>query len=240
MRERSIKAVPVPVLVIAAMGLAMQLVWSVLQPPLLATADELPEPMNAGLWRVASLGDPITLSRALMLWLQCFDNGTVTIPYRNLDYARVTRWLDTVLNLDSKSQYPLLAATRLYAEVSDEPRQRLMLNFVYQKFLEDPERRWRWLAQGVLIAKHRLNDLPLALKFAQALADNTNNNAIPSWARQMHIFIHEDLGEVESARILLGGLLESGTITDINELRFLSERLQSLQQQHSDAANPTK
>ena len=239
MRERSIKTVPVPVLVIAAMGLAMQLVWSVLQPPLLATADKLPEPMNAGLWRVASLGDPITLSRALMLWLQCFDNGTVTIPYRSLNYAQLTRWLDTVLSLDSKSQYPLLAATRLYAEVSDESRQRLMLDFVYQKFIEDPDRRWRWLAQAVVIAKHRLNDLPLALKFAQALADNTNNNVVPSWARQMHIFIHEDLGEVESARILLGGLLESGTITDINELRFLSERLQSLQQQHSDVARPT-
>jgi len=240
MRERPIKVVPVPVLVIAAAGLALQIAWSALQPRALAAADELPAPMNVELWRVASLGDPIPLSKALMLWLQCFDNGSVTIPFRSLDYARVTGWLDAALVLDAKSQYPLLAATRLYAEVSDQPRQRLMLDFVYQKFLEDPERRWRWLAQAAVIAKHSLNDLPLALKFAQALADNTNNNTVPSWARQMHIFIREDLGEVESARILLGGLLESGTVTDVNELRFLSERLMSLQQQRSDELNRTK
>lgn len=240
MRERSIRSVPVPVLVIFTVALSAQLMWSALHPTASATAEQLPASMADARWRAASFGDPIPLSHALMLWLQSFDNGAVTIPFRNLDYLRVTRWLDTILNLDAKSQYPLLVATRLYAEVSDEPRQRLMLDFVYRKFLEDPEQRWRWLAQAAVIAKHRLNDLPLALKFAQALADNTNKNTVPSWARQMHIFIHEDLGEVESARILLGGLLESGTITDINELRFLSERLQSLEPSHNDVANPTK
>ena len=240
MRERSIKTVPVPVLVIMAAGLALQITWGALQPRALATAGLLPAPMKVELWRAASFGDPIPMARALMLWLQCFDNGSVTIPFRSLDYARVIHWLDNILSLDNKSQYALLAATRLYAEVDDAPRQREMLEFVYQKFIEDPEQRWRWLAQAVVIAKHRLNDLPLALKFAQALADNTNNNMIPSWARQMHIFIREDLGEVESAMILLGGLLESDTITDVNELRFLSERLQALQQQHSEALNRTR
>ena len=240
MRERSIKTVPVPVLVIMVVGLSLQITWGALQPRALATAQPLPVPMKVELWRAASFGDPIPLARALMLWLQCFDNGSVTIPFRSLDYARVIHWLDNILSLDNKSQYALLAATRLYAEVNDEPRQREMLEFVYRKFLEDPGHRWRWLAQAVVIAKHRLNDLPLALKFAQALADNTSNNTVPSWARQMHIFIREDLGEVESARILLGGLLESDTITDINELRFLSERLQSLQEQHSEALNRTR
>jgi len=240
MRERSIKSVPVPVLVIMAVGLALQLAWSALQPRAVATAGQLPAPMKVEFWRVASFGDPIPLAKVLMLWLQCFDNGSVTIPFRSLDYTRVTRWLDTALALDVRSQYPLLTATRLYAEVADEPRQRQMLEFVYQKFFDDPGLRWRWLAQAVVIAKHRLNDLPLALKFAQALADNTNNQAVPSWARQMQIFIREDLGELESARILLGGLLDSGTITDINELRFLSERLNILQQQRSNELSPAK
>lgn len=240
MRERSIKSVPVPVIVIMSVALALQLAWSALLPRTVASAEQLPVPMKVEFWRVASFGDPLPLAKILMLWLQCFDNGSVTIPFRNLDYDRVTRWLDIALFLDAKSQYPLLSATRLYAEVSNEPRQRQMLDFVLQKFREDPVQRWRWLAQAVVIAKHRLNDLPLALKFAQALADNTNNTTVPSWARQMHIFIREDLGEVESARILLGGLLDSGSITDVNELRFLSDRLQTLQQQHNSALNRTK
>lgn len=221
-------------LLLAALGLSMQLVWHAMQPRAQAVAEALSAPASVSFWRAASLGDPVFLSRGLMLWLQSFDNQPgVSIPFRQLDYPRVVSWLQLALQLDARTQYPLLAATRLYAEIPDEARQRLMLDFVLQKFLEDPDHRWPWLAHAVVIAKHRLHDLPLALKFAQILADNTHNNAVPTWARQMHIFLHEDLGEVESARILLGGLLESGAITDANELHFLNERLQALQYSES-------
>jgi hypothetical protein len=50
----------------------------------------------------------------------------------------------------------------------------------------------------------------------------------------MHIFLREDVGELESARALLGGLLDSGTVTDPQEFRFLMERLKVM-----DAENPT-
>ena len=52
--------------------------------------------------------------------------------------------------------------------------------------------------------------------------------AAPHWARQMQIFILEDIGELESAKILLGGLLASGEIKDEHELHFLLERLEAL------------
>ena len=35
----------------------------------------------------------------------------------------------------------------------------------------------------------------------------------------------EDLGDTEGAKILLGGLLESGAIKDPNEIKFLKSRL---------------
>ena len=44
----------------------------------------------------------------------------------------------------------------------------------------------------------------------------------------MEVFILEDMGELEAARIMLGGLLESGQITDPGELRFLRHRLEEL------------
>ena len=52
---------------------------------------------------------------------------------------------------------------------------------------------------------------------------------MPHWARQMEVFILEDMNEQDSAAILLGGLLDSGQITDPNELRFLTDRLKDLQ-----------
>ena len=99
---------------------------------------------------------------------------------------------------------------------------------MYRKFQEAPVRRWRWLAHAAIVAKHRLDDPRLALAYANAIATEANDASVPSWARQMHIFLLEDLGEREAAKILLGGLLASGTIADEHEIRFLMERLNAM------------
>jgi hypothetical protein len=44
----------------------------------------------------------------------------------------------------------------------------------------------------------------------------------------MRIFILEDMGEVESAKILLGGLLARGEVTDSREIHFLTQRLEQM------------
>src|SRR4030067_2185329 len=116
--------------------------------------------------------------------------------------------MDAPRGLDPQGQYPLLAASRLYGEVPDPARQREMLEFVYHKFQEDPARRWPWLAHAAVIARHRLKELPLALKYAHALADKSAGHDIPNWAQQMEIMLLEDMGEVETAQVLLGGLLD--------------------------------
>jgi len=153
-------------------------------------------------------------------------NGTLA---RRLDYARLTGWLDAILELDPRSAYPLFAAARVYAEVPDEARSRLALEFVYRAFFADPDRRWPWLAHAALLAKHRLNDLPLARRYAAAIDRHTRAANVPLWAKQMEIFILEDMNELEAARILLGGLLESGAIRDPAEARFLRQRMDELE-----------
>jgi len=44
----------------------------------------------------------------------------------------------------------------------------------------------------------------------------------------MRIFILEDMGELESATVLLGGLLAGGEVTDPREIHFLTQRLEIL------------
>jgi hypothetical protein len=119
-----------------------------------------------------------------------------------------------------------MLAAHLYAQVPDEQKQRQMLEFVHREFLRDPEKRWRWLAHAAIIAKHRLKDLPLALAYADDITRHARS--AQSWARQMRIFILEDMGEVEAASVLLGGLLASGEVTDERELLFLSQRLEAM------------
>jgi len=110
--------------------------------------------------------------------------------------------------------------------------------FVHEQFVQDPNRRWRWLAHAAIMAKHRLHDAPLALSYARDIARLAP--AAPSWARQMHIFILEDIGELESAKILLGGLLASGEIRDEHELRFLTERLKDMKNAEKSSKSSNK
>lgn len=226
MRERPLSAVPRWVLLLFALALSAQISLRAAEPHPSAIARELPPPPGAHMLRLAAFGEPIALAQMLALYLQAFDTQPgISIPFRDLDYSRVEAWLATVVGLDPESQYPLMMAAQVYSQVPDPARQRRMLEFTHREFLADPVRRWRWLAHAAIMAKHRLDDLPLALQYAESLARHADDPAVPSWARQMHIFVLEDMGEYETARVLLGGLLASGAITDAREARFLTERL---------------
>jgi len=229
MRERSITAIPKPVVLLVVVSLLIQILWHSAQPAYRAEAEDLTASPSESSLQLLSLGDPVFLAKMLMLWLQAFDNQPgVSIPFKDLDYDKLETWLSSILQLDPGGQYPLLAASRLYAMVPDEEKQRQMLEFVYQQFLIDPANRWPWLAHAVIVAKYRLKDLPLALKFSRVIADKSYSNEIPSWASQMQLTVLEDMGELESAQFLIGGLLKSGKITDPKEIEFLNLRLREL------------
>ena len=224
--ERDLSSVPLPVVLVLCFALALQLAWHGFQERPLARARDLAPPPARSLLEIASLGDPVALSRILMLRLQAFDNQPgISIPFQDLDYEVLTEWLEMIAQLDQQSQYPYLSAARVYAKVIDEKKKRIMLDFVQRGFLENPNRRWPAMAHAVFIAKHRLKDLDLALEYARDLRSHITDPRVPSWVRQMELFALEDLGDLESARILLGGFLESGVIKDQREYDFLRQRL---------------
>lgn len=213
---------------ILVVGLCAQIAWQMLAPAPVARASALSFPPDTASLRLVSLGEPIALAHALALYLQAFDNQPgISIPYRELDYGVVEAWLQAALVLDPRGHYPLMMAAHLYSLVPDEAKQRRMLDFVHRAFLADPDGRWRWLAHAAIVAKHRLKDMPLALRYAEEIA--TKAGSARGWARQMRIFILEDMGETEAAKVLLGGLLASGEVSDPAEIRFLTERLEKLQ-----------
>ena len=229
--QRPLSAVPSWLWTVLAASLASQVAWHAGAPAPEARAQDLPPAPRAAALRLASLGEPEALARLAMLYLQAFDlGGGNTLPYRRLDYPRLVAWLESIVALDPRSQYALFCAARVYAETPDRGRMRLMLDFVYREFFADPNRRWPWLAHAALLAKHELNDLPLALRYASAIDRYTTAPDVPLWAKQMQVFILEDMNELEAARIMLGGLLESGQIRDPREARLLERRLEELQQ----------
>ena len=224
---RPVAAVPLSAKFVLALGLITQVAWQAFTPRPVATAAALGLPADIAWFQAASLGDTIPLAQTIVLNLQAFDNQPgVSVPFRDLDYRAVEAWLQTALRLDPAMQYPLMMAASVYAQVSDDAKQRQMLDFVHREFLRDPERRWRWLAHAAIVAKHRLKDMPLALKYAEDIT--RRSSTAQSWARQMRIFILEDMGEFEAAAVLLGGLLATGDVTDSAEIRFLTQRLEQL------------
>ena len=234
-KDRPVNDVPVIVHVFLVVMLATQLVWHSQQENIVAKADDLPHPMSARAYVMISMGEPITASKLLNLWLQSFDNQPgLSISFHQLDYHRLTKWLDTILELDPKGVYPMLVAARVYGSVTDRKRQRIMLDYIFFKFNENPDRHWRWLAHAVITAKHSLKDMDLALRYAKALAEKATAEHVPYWARDMHFIVLEDMGEVEAAKILVGGLIESGEITDRYELNFLTEKIRVLEEKSSN------
>ena len=233
-QQRSCRSVPNRVIGLLILGLGLQIAWHYHLPPSDTKTQRLTLPPQMELLHVFSLGDSIVCTKILMLWLQAFDNQAGQfLSYQQLNYTALQQWLEHILRLDPRSQYPLFAASHLYSTVKDSQKQRQMLEFVYQQFLLDPPHRWRWLVHATVLAKHKLKDLPLALKYAQAIADHANPE-MPRWAQEMQIFILEDMGELERARLVVGGMLASGQITDPNEIKFLIDKLQDLENQSVD------
>lgn len=225
-KEKPVQAVPFYVTTAFLIALTMQIALHNGKEQPVALAEKLKEPPSASSLKLISFGEEISLAKILMLKLQSFDNQPgLSIPLVNLDYAKVIAWLERISLLDTKSQYPVLAAMRIYAEVNDEEKRRMLLAYTRTRFLENPNTQWPAMVHAVYIAKHKLKDLPLALQYAQDIRTHVTRDDIHSWVRQMELFVLEDMGKLESARILLGGFLDSGVIKDEREYNYLKERL---------------
>ncbi|NOQ88132.1 MAG: hypothetical protein GQ550_04345 [Gammaproteobacteria bacterium] len=230
-KDRPVNDVPTSVKIFLLLALVLQLLWHSLQDPVVAKAEDLAPPLSTRSYVMSSLGEPIAAARFLNLWLQSFDNQPgISISFHQLNYPRLTQWLDTILELDPEGHYPMLVAARVYGSVKDPEKQRIMMDYVFYKFNENPNKYWRWLAHAIITAKHELKDHDLALKYAHALAEKATAENVPYWARDMKIIVLEDMGQVEAAKILVGALIDSNEITDPYELNFLMHKIAVLEE----------
>lgn len=228
--ERPLSTVSGWILGLLAAALSAQLAWQLARHATATPATDLPPAPSVLALRLASLGEPAALSRLAMVWLQTFDSrGDNPLPYQQLDYTGLLGWLRAILATDSRSEYPLFAASHIYAENTDPTKARRVLDFIFEEFATDPNRRWPALAHAALLAKHRLRDLPLARRYAAAIQQLATDDSIPLWAKQMEVFILEDMNELEAAKVMLGGMLAAGRIQDPEERRFLQGRLEELE-----------
>lgn len=176
--------------------------WDVLGPP----------PTPAALDLLA-FGDHQVLYRWATLSLQnAGDGGGRVTPLTDYDYESVVGWLERLDALDPQAQMVPALAAYYFGQTRDRDDLRRIVQFLHAAAVHDPGHRWRYLAHAVVMARHRLHDLPLALDLAHTLADLPVAD-LPLWARQMPALVLEKMGEGEAARTVMRAIL--ATVPDI-------------------------
>ena len=195
-------------------------------PPPRARAQDLRPPPPPIALAMAAAGDPATLGKALMLRLQAFDNQPgISIPFRDLDYGAVGEWLDAIVSLDERAQYPHFSAANIYAIVNEKERQRQMVIWVRDQFVKNPTTRWEAMSRAAVVAHHYIKDIPLSLEIARLLRENLKIGEAPNWVLQMEAFFAANDGEYEAAARILWNLIEAGAVTTPEEFQLMHERL---------------
>ena len=196
----------------------------------------LASPFPAAIYSGLSMGSQKLLSYLLAIRLQFHDNQAGKhILYDRLDYQKLVEWMDQIYLINPQSEYPMMLASRIYSQTRDKDRLRIILEYIDRTFEQNPQLHWRRLAEASVIAKHQLGDMRLALKMAQKISNQPATIKIPRWARDLEFILLGDMNEYESAITIIIALLQSKSVKDPDEVRFLKDKLLMFQQKLSES-----
>jgi len=157
---------------------------------------------------MSGLGDKSFAYRVNSLMIQNFgDTGGRFTPLKDYDYDKISDWLFLQDYLDERSNFIPYLVAYYFSGVQEPEMFRPMIPYLKIIGVRTYAEKWRWLAQGVFISRFLLKDLDEAMEFANLLAKASDPN-IPSWAKNMSVFIMTVRGEKEAAYALMLEILK--------------------------------
>ncbi len=171
-----------------------------------------------------TLGDTQLAYRSGALTLQMLgDGGGRIVPLKEYDYHKLGQWFDVLDALDPAADHvPMIAA--YYFGATRVPGDIAVIVDYLGRIGDNPAgQKWRWLGHAAYLARHRLDNLDLALDLAYKLAriEPLDGKALPIWARQMPAFLLNAQGDKQAARALIEEMLGSADDLHPNEVNFM-------------------
>lgn len=225
-RRRDILAATLAVMIALAAQLA---VWQAYRPQQAEWANVPPAPSARGA-AMSMLGDRQMAYRAIGIMLQNLgDEGGRSTRFENYDYHRLGRWFMVQDQLDSRSDYTPLLAAFYYGATENQDDLTAVVDYLLHVGDHSYPRKWRWMAQGIYLARFKQGDLDKALSWSYRLAAK-HRTGMPAWVLQMPAFILAQKGDQEAAYDLAIGLLrdeaENMHPAEVNFMRgYICERI---------------
>lgn len=157
-----------------------------------------------------ALGDTGFAYRSLGLTLQNLgDTGGRTVGFVDFNYDRLGEWFELGHKLDPHSNFLPFLAAFYYSGNQKKDQLVHVVKYLEKAGLVQEAEKWRWLAQASLIARFKMDDLPLSLNIARKLAA-LNYTDMPGWAKAMPAYILNAQGEKKAAYDIMISYLKSG------------------------------
>lgn len=196
----------------------------------------VPSHISAALF---TLGDRQFAYRVYGLLIQNLgDAGGNARPFHEYDYNRLTQWFWLEDSLDPDANFiPALAAFYFSANQDKEAIDPL-IDYLAEVGKRPGPQKWRWLAQGVYLARFVQHDYEKALRMANELAA-LDYPHMPTWTNQMPAFVMMQQGDKEGAYQImlnvLGSEVKNLQPAEVNFMRdYICNRILSREQKKND------
>lgn len=175
----------------------------------------------------AGLSDSQFAYRSFALSLQnAGDYGGRSNALDAYDYDRLAKWFSMMDTLDERSDFVAFLAAYYFGAISNEEKLRPLVAYLANTGERAYKEKWRFLAHAAYLARFEMNDLDLALEYAQRLSalEKRSHLDLPLWASQMHIYIQNLQGNKEEAYGLMLNILETeASKMHPNEVNFMRD-----------------
>ena len=235
--ERKLSMLPLPLILFFIVSFLVQIITSLQTNELAVEYQPLKEPQSENVYKLYSLGSQSFLAHMATLKLQLHDNQAGRhINYANVAYEALSHWLILLQQLNTESEYPALLASRVFSNTQDKKQLKMILETVVELFEVNPQKNWRWMAEGAVIAKYHMQDLDFALMMARKLSKQSAQINLPDWAKDLEFIMLEEMNMIDAAIYIVEQSLNDDGVMHNDERRFLTQRLSILRQKSVENA----